>query len=318
MQKLAVLTSGGDASGMNAAIRAVVRSTLWHGHQPFGVYQGFAGLIEGHIQSLHARSVADIIQRGGTILQTSRSDEFMTVEGRAKAQQMLERHGINHLVIIGGNGSLAGAHELSQLGVNCVGIPATIDNDVPYTRSIGFDTAVNTVLGAINRIRDTASSHGRTFIIEVMGHACGELALAAGVAGGAESILIPEAPVDVEELVTRVNQGINRGKAHSIIVMAETVYPLHELQRLLTERTGHDCRITVLGHVQRGGTPDMTDRLLASRMGLRAVELLLQGQGGVMVADDGKDMFTIPLQEVAHTRREPDLSLLRLAGILSI
>ncbi|MDO4540850.1 MAG: ATP-dependent 6-phosphofructokinase, partial [Syntrophomonadaceae bacterium] len=275
MPRLAVLTSGGDASGMNAAVRAVVRSALWHGWQPFGVYQGYAGLIEGNINELHARSVADIIQRGGTILQSSRSEEFMSPAGREKAVQALRRYEIEHLIVIGGNGSLAGAWELERLGIYCIGIPATIDNDVAHTRSIGFDTAVNTVLDAINRVRDTASSHGRTFIIEVMGHSCGELALAAGLAGGAESILIPECPVDIEALITRVNQGIARGKAHSIIVVAETVYPLDKLRQLLVERTGHDCRIIVLGHVQRGGTPGMADRLLATHMGHHAVELLI-------------------------------------------
>lgn len=318
MKKLAVLTSGGDASGMNAAIRAVVRSALWHGWQPWGVYQGFAGLIEGHIRELSARSVADIIQRGGTILQTSRSDDFMTPDGQQRARQVLAEQDINHLIVIGGNGSMAGAYALTGLGVHCIGIPATIDNDVAHTRSIGFDTAVNTVLEAINRVRDTASSHGRTFIIEVMGHACGELALAAGVAGGAESILIPEVAVDIESLVAKVEQGIAKGKAHSIIIVAETVYPLEQLRQLLAQRTGHDCRIIVLGHIQRGGTPGMADRLLASHMGFKAVELLVKGEGGVMIADDGKAMFTIPLAEVVSAKRQPDLTMLELAGVLSI
>ena len=319
MNRLAVLTSGGDASGMNAAIRAVVRSALWHGWLPYGVYQGFSGLIEGRIHALNAGSVADIIHRGGTILQTSRSDEFMTHAGREQARQELMNFGIQHLIVIGGNGSLKGAHELDQLGIHCIGIPATIDNDIAGTRSIGFDTAVNTALDAINRIRDTASSHGRNFLIEVMGRDCGELALAAGVAGGAESILIPEIDTDLEAMVKRVEQGIARGKAHSIIVVAEGVYPLDRLQQLLEERTGHDCRIIVLGHVQRGGTPGMADRLLASFMGNHAVDLLIAGQHDCMVASDGgEQFFPLSLASVLSGGREPELSMLELARVLSI
>lgn len=251
MQRIAVLTSGGDAPGMNAAIRAVVRSAIYNQLEVFGVMQGFEGLIQGQIKPMYLGSVADIIHRGGTILQTSRSARFMTEEGRRQALEQLEKRGITGLIVLGGNGSLRGAYEFSKLGIKVVGIPATIDNDIVYTRSIGFDTAVNTALTAINHIRDTATSHGRVFIIEVMGHNCGEIALAAGVAGGAESILIPEIEVDLEQIITKINQGTARGKLHSIIIVAEGVYPVMELKEKIEEATGQDTRVTILGHIQR-------------------------------------------------------------------
>ena len=318
MRKLAVLTSGGDASGMNAAIRAVVRTAIYRGMEVYGVHQGFAGLLNEELKAMTAGSVADIIHRGGTILQTSRSEEFRTGPGQAKAAAVLDKWGIANLVVIGGEGSLGGGCELSKLGVNVVGIPATIDNDVPHTYSIGFDTAVNTVLGAINRLRDTATSHGRIFIIEVMGRDCGEIALAAGLAGGAESVLIPEITPDLEQVINKIKQGIDRGKLHSIIIVAEGVFPALELKEIIEAKTHHDTRITILGHIQRGGTPTGVDRIMASAMGKKAVDLICEGQGNVMVGGDRNRVYTVPLQDVVQGSRVTDLSMYDMVGMLSI
>lgn len=318
MQKIAILTSGGDASGMNAAIRATVRSAIYQGIPIYGVQQGFEGLIMGSLQEMTLGSVADIIHRGGTILQTSRSSSFMSAGGVEQARQQLEDLGIGDLVVIGGNGSLKGGYELSKLNINVIGIPATIDNDIVYTRSIGYDTAVNTVLTAVNHIRDTASSHGRVFIIEVMGRHCGEIALAAGVAGGAESILIPEIETDLKQLIAKLEAGLNRGKLHSIIIVAEGVYPVMELQRYIEEKTGQDTRITILGHTQRGGTPTAVDRILASQMGKMAVDCIISNIRNVMVARQGEKMHTIPLTEVIKGQKTPELEMLELARVLSI
>jgi 6-phosphofructokinase len=303
---------------MNAAIRAVVRSGIYGGMEVYGVHQGFEGLINGEIERLTAGSVADIIHRGGTVLQTSRSEGFKTEEGRKQAAFLLQERGIEHLVVIGGNGSLRGGYELSKLGINVIGIPATIDNDVPYTASIGFDTAVNTVLEAINRLRDTASSHGRIFVIEVMGRDCGEIALAAGVAGGAESVLIPEIKTDLEQVLEKIRQGSKRGKLHSIIIVAEGVYPAIELKDKIQKETGHETRVSILGHTQRGGTPTAVDRILASCMGKYAVDLIAGGERNVLVGGEGNKVFTVPLEKVVNGTREPELEMYEIAKILSI
>ncbi len=318
MNRLAVLTSGGDASGMNAAIRAVVRSAIYRGMNVYGVHQGFEGLINGEFELMSAGSVADIIHRGGTILQTSRSEGFKTEEGQERAAALMRERDIGHLVVIGGNGSLSGGYELSKLGINIIGIPATIDNDVPYTASIGFDTAVNTVLEAINRLRDTASSHGRIFVIEVMGRDCGEIALAAGVAGGAESVLIPEIKTDLGQVLEKIKQGIERGKLHSIIIVSEGVYPAMELRDKIQAETGHETRVSILGHMQRGGTPTAVDRILASCMGKHAIDLIAEGQRNVMVGGEGNKIFTVPLEKVVNGVRQPDLEMFEIARILSI
>lgn len=318
MKRIAVLTSGGDAPGMNAAIRGVVRCAIYNNIEVFGVLQGFEGLIQGNIKPMTLGSVADIIHRGGTILQTSRSQAFASEDGRRQAFEQLSGREITGLVVLGGNGSLRGAWEFSKLGMEVVGIPATIDNDIVYTRSIGFDTAVNTALEAINHIRDTATSHGRVFIIEVMGHNCGEIALAAGVAGGAESILIPEIETDFEQIVNKINQGVGRGKLHSIIIVAEGVYPVMDLQKRLQEATGQDTRVTILGHIQRGGTPSAIDRILGSCMGKAAVDSLVQGRGNVMVAARESGVHFIPLQEVIRGKKTLELGMFEIARILSI
>ncbi|MGI6413139.1 MAG: 6-phosphofructokinase [Syntrophomonadaceae bacterium] len=317
-KKIALLTSGGDAPGMNAAIRAVVRTALYLDMEVYGVHQGFEGLIMGNFIEMTRSSVADIIHRGGTILHTSRSMSFLNEDGRRLAKNSLENRGIDSLVVIGGNGSLRGGYELSKLGINVMGIPATIDNDIVYTRSIGFDTAVNTALEAINRIRDTATSHGRIFIIEVMGRDCGEIALAAGVAGGAESILIPEIEIDLDSVVEKVLNGIKRGKLHSIIVVAEGVYPVMELKDELEKRTGHDTRVSIFGHVQRGGTPTAADRILASSMGKAAVDWIDQGKRSLMTAGWEGRITPIPLAEVIKGTKTPELAMFEIARVLSI
>lgn len=318
MPSIAVLTSGGDAPGMNAAIRAVVRAGIYNECKVYGVYQGFEGLIAGQIQEMSLGSVADIIHRGGTILRTSRSRAFMTPEGRVKAKENLDQAGIENIVVIGGNGSLQGALELSRLGISTIGIPATIDNDVVYTRSIGFDSAVNTALDAINRIRDTASSHGRVFIIQVMGRRCGELALFAGVAGGAESILIPEIEPDFDQISRKIENGLKRGKLHSILVAAEGAYPVMELKTIIEEKTGQDTRVTILGHVQRGGTPTAVDRIMASCMGKAAVDCILDGRVNMMISGIEEKTHAIPLGEVVKGTHTPELNILEIARILSI
>lgn len=317
MKKVAILTSGGDAPGMNAAIRALVRTAIYRDMQVYGVSHGFEGLIAGQFTKMTLGSVADIIHRGGTILKTSRSQAFMTDSGRQTAYESLESKGIENLVVIGGNGSIKGAYEFSKLGINTVAIPATIDNDIVYTRSIGFDTAVNTALEAINRIRDTATSHGRIFIIEVMGRDCGEIALSAGVAGGAESILIPEIEPDLEQVIQKIEMGIDRGKLHSIIILAEGVYPIMELRELIQKKTGHETRISILGHMQRGGMPTAVDRILASCMGKAAIDHIVENKNNAMMAGFDIKIRPIPMQEIIRGNKTLELNLFEIARILA-
>ena len=318
MQKIALLTSGGDAPGMNAAVRAVVRRALAAGCRAYGVQGGYAGLIAGDIEELDTRAVGDIIHRGGTILRTARSEEFRTEAGQARALEQLRRHGIDGLVVIGGDGTLRGALALHDRGFPVVGVPATIDNDLPGTDvTIGFDTAVNTVLEAINRIRDTATAHGRTFVIEVMGRNSGQIALVAGLAGGAESILVPEVPYDLDDVCARLLRGRERGKRHSIIVVAEGAGRGFDIARAIEARTGLETRVTVLGHIQRGGTPSGRDRLVASILGAAAVEALLAGQSGVMVGVRGESWTATPIAEVLATPRPLAAGWIELAEVLA-
>lgn len=279
MMKVGILTSGGDSPGMNAAVRAVVRFGIAKGMKIYGIYRGYEGLIDGEIEELDRRSVGDILQRGGTMLKTARSERFMTLEGRKKALTTIETFGLDAIIVVGGNGSFAGALEFSKMGVNVMCIPGTIDNDLGYTEStIGFDTAVNTVLEAITRIRDTSSSHERTTVIEVMGRHCGDIALYAGIAGGAEAVLLPEEPRDVNSVCRKIIEGSNQGKQHSIIIKAEG-YPMdsQELVKEISNRTGRPVRLVVLSYLQRGGSPTLADRLLATRCGDKAIELLDAG-----------------------------------------
>lgn len=284
MKKIGVLTSGGDAPGMNAAIRAVARKAIYHELEVAGIYYGYQGLIDGTIEKMEVGSVGDIIHRGGTILYSARSEEFMTEEGKKKAMEQLKKHEIDGLVVIGGDGTLRGAEGLAERGIPCIGVPATIDNDIPCIDfSIGFDTALNTIIEAVDKIRDTATSHERTYVIEVMGRDAGDLALFSGLAGGAESIIIPEKEHDFNDVVKRLKRGAERGKKHSIIILAEGVGTGFKFGKKIQEATSLETRVTVLGHIQRGGSPTAQDRVLASRLGAKAVDLLLQGVSGQVV-----------------------------------
>lgn len=319
MKRIGVLTSGGDAPGMNAAVRAVVRKAIYHHLEVYGVYQGYQGLISGNIHKMEVGTVGDIIHRGGTILRSARCPEFQTAEGQKKGLKQLEEHGIEGLVVIGGDGSYRGAKALTELGYPCVGVPGTIDNDIPGTEfTIGFDTALNTIIDAIDKIRDTASSHERTFIVEVMGRNAGDLALWAGLAGGAETILIPEEPLDMESIKVRLQKGLERGKRHSIIIVAEGVMSGNEFAEKVKKMTGIETRVSVLGHMQRGGSPTAADRMLASRLGARAVELLLAGKGGRAVGIERNELVDYDIIEALALPHQLDLDISRLAKELSI
>lgn len=321
-KRIGVLTSGGDAPGMNAAIRAVVRKAVYEGIYVSGIKRGYAGLINGEMIPLDERSVADIIHRGGTILGTARSERFPSPEGFAEACSRLREARIEGLVTIGGGGTFQGAMRLHEAGFIAVGVPGSIDNDIPGTEySIGFDTAVDTALEAIERLRDTAAAHGRVFLVEVMGRDSGFIALAAGLAGGAEAVLIPEIPVEVDQL-DQLCRGIlasfTRGKRHSVIVVAEGAASAMDLGRQVEEKTHLETRVTVLGHVQRGGRPTGFDRTLASRMGAAAVDAISNRQSGCMTAWRCGKVELVPLAEVVGQRKEIDLTLCELARVLAI
>lgn len=319
MKKIGVLTSGGDSPGMNAAVRAVVRKGIYHGMEVFGIYHGYQGLIEGEIKQLELGSVGDIIHRGGTILHTARCPEFKTEEGQLKAIQQLNKIGIEGIVIIGGDGSYRGAQALTEKGYPCIGVPGTIDNDIPGTEfTIGFDTALNTVIDAIDKIRDTASSHERTFVIEVMGRNAGDIGLWSGLAGGAETILCPEYNYNMDELISKLNRGHSRGKKHSIIVVAEGVGSGVDIAKEIEMKTGFDTRVTVLGHVQRGGSPTARDRVLASRLGARAVELLLEGEGGRAVGIEHNQLVDYDIIGALKNKHTIDRKMYDLSAELSI
>ncbi len=320
LKRIAVMTSGGDAPGMNAAIRAVVRTGVHYGLSVYGIRRGYAGMIGGDMAELDRRAVGGIIQRGGTILLTARCPQFMTEEGQVEGLRQLRQRDIDSLIVIGGNGSLTGALRLQQMGMPVVGIPASIDNDLARTdMSIGVDTALNTALDAIDKLKDTASSHGRAFIVEVMGRHCGWLALEVGIAGGAEVVLIPEREMALETVAREIKEGYLRGKAHAVIVVAEGArHTTQEVAAYLTqEKVGFEVRVTILGHVQRGGTPTAFDRTLATRMGVAAVEALLNGESGVMVGLQGQRVVTVPLEEVLAAQRPLNPFTLRMEEILA-
>ncbi|AME07834.1 6-phosphofructokinase [Bacillus siamensis] len=319
MKRIGVLTSGGDSPGMNAAVRAVVRKAIYHDVEVYGIYNGYSGLINGKIEKLELGSVGDIIHRGGTKLYTARCPEFKTVEGREKGIENLKRLGIEGLVVIGGDGSYMGAKKLTEHGFPCVGVPGTIDNDIPGTDfTIGFDTALNTVIDAIDKIRDTATSHERTYVIEVMGRHAGDIALWAGLAGGAESILIPEADYDMEEIIGRLKRGHDRGKKHSIIIVAEGVGSGVEFGKRIEEETNLETRVSVLGHIQRGGSPSASDRVLASRLGAYAVELLLKGKGGRCVGIQNNKLVDHDIIEILESKHTVEPNMYQLSKELSI
>jgi len=317
VKKIAVLTSGGDSQGMNAAVRAVVRSGLYHGLEVFGVQRGFLGLINDDIRPMDLRSVGDIIQRGGTILQTARCEEFKTLEGQQKAVANLRRHGIDGVVVIGGDGSYQGANKLNQHGIKTMGLPGTIDNDIPFTDfTIGFDTAVSIVVDAINKLRDTMTSHERTSVVEVMGRHCGDIALYAGLASGAEAILVPEVEFDLDQIATRMRENFAKGKRHSIIIVAEGVGKGEDIAKRI-EKYGIEPRVTVLGHIQRGGTPTHNDRLLASRLGDLAVRKLIEGESGKGCGIvNGVETLT-DIDVIVNSRRPFNMELYNLAMRLS-
>ncbi|MGB9678460.1 MAG: 6-phosphofructokinase [Thermoanaerobacteraceae bacterium] len=321
MRTIGVLTSGGDAPGMNAAIRAVVRTGIYHGLKVKGIMRGYAGLLEDEIIDLTLSSVGDILQRGGTILRTARCDEFVKKETRAKAAETLKRYNIEGLVVIGGDGSFRGAQLLSdEYDVNTIGIPGTIDNDLPCSDyTIGFDTACNTVIDAINKIRDTATSHERANIIEVMGRHAGYLALYAGLAGGAEMIIIPEEKWDIDEICDKITYGIKRGKLHHLIVLAEGVMSAPELSKMIKERLPKlDLRHTVLGYIQRGGAPSSFDRIMASQMGAKAVELLLENKSKRIISIRNNQIVDDNIDEALSMKKEFNSKLYELSKVLSI
>lgn len=319
MKRIAVLTSGGDAPGMNAAVRAVVRTALFHGMETIGVLRGYDGLMEGDCRILESASVGGIVHRGGTILRTSRSDRFRTEDGLRAALARLEDWRIDALAVIGGDGTYRGAHSLGALGVQVIGIPGTIDNDVTGTDvTIGFDTAVNTAFQAIQKLRDTASSHDRLFIVEVMGREAGFLALEVAVSGGAEYVVVPEIPLDMEKLCEHLHYSRKRGKTHSLIVVAEGVMSGSELKSRLQDTSGYDAKVTVLGYIQRGGGPTSFDTVLASRMGRFAVESLVNGASGKMVCSVGGRMVLKPLEEAWGVRKPLNPELLALVDILGV
>lgn len=322
MKRIAVLTSGGDAPGMNAAIRAVVRTGVDRGWQVFGIEHGYVGLVNDNKIALEARNVGGIIHQGGTMLGSSRCPEFETEEGRLKALRTLQGNAIDALIVIGGNGSQAGAHALSKLGYPVIGLASTIDNDLYGADiTIGVDTALDVALEAIDRIKVTASSHERAFIVEVMGREFGYLALMAGLAGGADAIIIPEAEIDPESAAAILRAAYERGKSHALIVVAEGAKNnadklTHHFQKH-QQRLGFEVRATILGHVQRGGTPGSFDRLLASRLGAAATEHLDRGEHGVLLGLIEDKITATPLKEVASHRKKLDLHLLELATVLA-
>ncbi|MBF0713963.1 6-phosphofructokinase [Gemella sp. GH3] len=320
MKKIAVLTSGGDAPGMNAAVRAVVRTAIYNGLEVYGIYQGYKGMVAGNIQKLELGDVGNIINRGGTFLYSARLPEFANPEVRKGAIKNLTELGIDGLVVVGGDGSYRGAMALSnEMNIKTIGVPGTIDNDINGTDfTIGFDTALNTIIDAIDKIRDTASSHERTFIIEVMGRNAGDLALMAGIAGGSESILIPEKTEDIDEVMERVRYAESRGKKHSIIVLAEGVMSAPELAKIMKEKYNEDVKYTILGHIQRGGTPSAMDRVLASRLGNYAVQLLLAGSSGRAVGIQNNRLTSTKFEDVFEDTHTVDLEMYEVSKQLSI
>ena len=313
IRSIGVLTSGGDSPGMNAAIRAVVRAGLSHGLAVFGIRDGYLGLHEGRIEKLDRRSVSDVINRGGTFLGSARFPEFAKQHILEQAVARLSELGIDALVTIGGDGSYRGAAALSKCGIPCIGLPGTIDNDIPGTdRTIGFDTALNIVTEAIDRLRDTSSSHKRISIVEVMGRRCGDLALSAAVAGGAEFVVVPEQAFDKEALIAQIEKAIMRGKRHALVVVCEHIVDVNLLAKDIETRTGRNTRATILGHIQRGGSPTASDRILASRMGAHAVQLLIDGQSGRCVGLRGDALVNDDLSVTATTTRPFNQQLLAL------
>ncbi|MDW5299667.1 MAG: 6-phosphofructokinase [Sedimentibacter sp.] len=319
MKKIGVLTSGGDAPGMNAAIRAVVRFAIFNNINVVGIKNGFRGLVEGDGIEMNLSSVADIIHRGGTVLGSARSKEFQQEDGFKKALNNIKYLGIDGLVTIGGDGTFKGALELGKAGVPTIGIPGTIDNDLPYTQyTLGFFTALTTVLESVEKIRDTSSSHGRTNVIQVMGRNCGDIALYAGLAGGAEMVIIPEVEYNIDEVCDKIMQGRARGKKHSIIILAEGAGDAKNISEIIEKKTGVGTRYSVLGYTQRGGTPSAFDRLIGSQMGAKAVELLNNSISNRVLGVNGNEIFHMDITEALSMKKQFDENTYELTKILSI
>lgn len=324
IKKIAVLTSGGDSPGMNAAIRSVVRSSVYHNLECFGVYRGYQGLIDNSFIELNARSVKNTINRGGTFLKSARSKDFMTKEGRKKAYNNLKEKQIDALVVIGGDGTFTGAHIFgTEFNFPVVGIPGTIDNDINGTDyTIGYDTALNTVVEAVDKIRDTASSHDRLFLVEVMGRDAGDIALNSGIGAGAEEILIPEENMGTERLLESLKRSRNSGKTSSIIMVSEGDQigkNINKLAYFIEENlTDYEVKVTVLGHIQRGGSPSCYDRVLASRLGVGAVDALVEGKSHIMIGICHKEVVEVPFEVAINGKKKIDEKLLRVADIMSI
>lgn len=319
MKTIAILTSGGDAPGMNAVIRSVVRTAIYNDLKVLAIKEGYNGLIKGDIETMTLSSVADIIHRGGTILRTARSDEFMTEEGINQALEVIKKFKIDAIVALGGDGTLRGARELARRGVKVIGVPCTIDNDLGYTDyTIGFLTAVETAVSAISKLRDTSESHGRSIVLQVMGRNCGDIALYSGIAGGAESIVIPEVELNTDAIIKKIKNGRKRGKKHHIIVAAEGALDAYELARIIEEKGAIETRVTVLGYVQRGGVPTVQDRILASDFGYEAVNLLLSGKSGLALGYRSGKIIDVDIDEALETKKAFDKDQLKMVDILSI
>ncbi len=319
MKKIAVLTSGGDAPGMNACIRAVVRSGIGSGYSVVGIKAGYQGLIDEDYVELGLRDVGNIIQTGGTILKTSRCLEFVSAEGFKKGVENFKKAGFEALVVIGGNGSLTGALELSQAGVNVIGIPGTIDNDLGYTDfTLGFDTAVNTVTNLLNNVRDTSCAHDRVCVVEVMGRKCGDIALYSGISAGAEEIIIPEVKTDVNALCKKLLNSAKTGKKSSIVVMAEGAGSAEDMAKTIQQKTGIETKAVIIGHLQRGGSPSMVDRVFASRLGVTAVECIEKKVFGVAIGSTKNNIAITPLKEALNVTNTFDIATYKINSKISI
>lgn len=319
MKKIGIITSGGDAPGMNASIRAIVRYAIYAGMEVCGIERGYSGLINDTVINMSMRSVSDIVQRGGTILKTARCPEFYEKAGQQRAVDIIHKYGFEGIIVIGGDGSFMGAKILADYGIPTIGIPGTIDNDLPYTDfTLGFDTACNTALDAINKLRDTMTSHERISIVEVMGRHCGDIALYAGVAGGAEMILVPEKKYTIANICKKLNENLKAGKKSGIIVLAEGAGSAEEMAKELTEKTPFTVRPTVLGHIQRGGAPSMADRILGTRCGVRAVQLLEKGLAGRVVGIKNNKIIDLDISKALSMKRKFDQNLYNISQIISM
>ena len=323
INSIGILTSGGDAPGMNAAIRAVTRSAIYNGLKVFGIYRGYKGLVTDEIAEFKSQNVSNIIQMGGTILKTARCMEFKTAEGRQQAYENMKKHGIDALVVIGGDGSLTGARILAQeYDIPCIGLPGTIDNDLYGTdTTIGYDTALNTILDAVDKIRDTATSHERPFFVEVMGRDAGFLALNGAIAAGAEAAIIPEFSTEVDQLEQFINHGFKKSKSSSIVLVAEselTGGAMHYAERVKNEYPQYDVRVTILGHLQRGGRPTAHDRIIASRMGVASIQALMEGQRNVMIGIENDKIVYVPFAKAIKNDKPIDKELVNVLAELSI